>query len=513
MPSLLDRWKPLRALVVGDLILDRYAFGTVERISPEAPIPILRVAGEDARIGGAGNVAANLAALGARTTLIGRVGRDPEGRTLARLARSARVTPRLAAEAGSRTIVKTRFLAHDQQILRADREDPPPAGTGPGRRLRALALSALKDADLLVLSDYAKGTLDDGLAGLLLASARRRRIPVVAGPKRGLARYRGATALSLNLSEACEALGRNLPDQASVTLHGQALRRRLGLGVLLITRGKEGLSCLWEGGAEHVPARARSVYDVTGAGDTVLAVFAAALAGSASPAEAARLANAAGGLVVGKLGAAVVTRTELAAEMLDRRAQLKDLRTGTGPASSKLRTPAQLKPLLAEARRAGRRVVFTNGCFDLVHAGHVKLLEQARALGDRLVVGLNSDRSVRRLKGPGRPLVCERERAALLAGLACVDDVVLFDAETPRSLVLALRPDVLVKGSDYAGGVVVGRREVESWGGRVALVNLLDGASSSRLIARIQALPEAKARRRGHAAPPMKGMKAKGRTA
>ncbi len=482
MASLLDRVKPLRALVVGDLILDRYAFGTVERISPEGPIPVLRVTDEDARLGGAGNVAANLAALGARVDLVGRVGRDADGRVLKTLARQAGVSPRFAVETSAPTTVKTRFLAHGQQILRADREVASSAGS---RRLRTLARKALRSANLLILSDYAKGALDDGLAAILLKEAARRGVPVVAGPKRDLERYRGATALSLNLSEACEAVGRPLPDAASVAHYGQALRKDLGLEILLITRSKEGLSCLWEGGAEHVGARARSVYDVTGAGDTVLAVFAMSLACKDSPAAAARLANLAGSLVVGKLGAASVTRTELASEM----------REGPG----KLKTLAQLRPALAEAKRAGRRIVFTNGCFDLVHAGHVKLLEMARAEGDRLVVGLNSDRSVRRLKGPGRPLVPERERAALLAGLASVDDVVLFDEETPLRLVRAVRPDVLVKGSDYAGGVVVGRREVEARGGRVALVNLLDGASSSRLIARIKALPASPARRRGHA--------------
>ena len=483
-PPLLPR---LQAAVVGDLILDHYAWGSVRRVSPEAPIQILKVDRDDSRLGGAGNVAANLAALGARVSLVGRIGRDAEGDTLARLAREAGVSARLVRETGVRTTLKTRFLAHDQQILRVDREDDAPPGPSAARSLKAAARSVLAGARLLVLSDYDKGALDDGLVEALLKEARRRGIPSVAGPKRNLARYRGATALSLNLGEAEEACGEALRSAAAVARAGERLRRRLNLKVLLVTRGKEGLTCLWGGGRPfHQPARARSVYDVTGAGDTMLAGFAMALAASASPPEAARLANAAGGIVVGKLGAATVSRAELAADAGGSPGKLKGLRA--------------LCADLKEARRAGKRVVFTNGCFDLIHAGHVKLLEQARACGDRLVVGLNSDCSVRALKGPGRPLQDERERAAVLAGLASVDDLVLFDELTPRRLVAAIRPEVLVKGSDYARGVVVGRREVEAGGGRVVLIPLLQGASSSRLISRIRRLPKA-GRRRGHSAP------------
>ena len=485
---LLRHLAPARALVVGDLILDRYAWGTVDRISPEAPIQILRVDRDDSRLGGAGNVAANLVALGTRTALAGCIGRDLDGRDLERLAREAGTSPRFVVDPQRPTIVKTRFLAQNRQILRVDREATAPAAA-PSARLLAVARRELARADLLVLSDYAKGALHAGLVRPLIAAARRRGIPVVAGPKRDLGRFRGATALSLNLAEAAEAAGVPLPTEGAVVREGERLRRRLGLKALLITRGKDGMTCLTAGRAFHIPTRARSVYDVTGAGDTVLAVFALALAGGARPDQAATLANAGGGIVVGKLGAATASRTELSLEL--------------GEAPRKLKNLKDLLVSLAEDRRAGRRIVFTNGCFDLVHAGHVKLLEQARACGDRLVVGLNSDRSVLALKGAGRPLVAERERAALLTGLASVDAVILYDELTPARLIKAIRPDVLIKGGDYAGGVVVGRRQVEADGGEVRLIPLLAGASSSRLIARIRALPQtAKPRtRRGHAAP------------
>lgn len=479
----LGHLRPLPALVAGDLILDQYVWGSVGRISPEAPIQILKADGEDARLGGAGNVAANLAALGARTLLLGRVGRDLDGRRLKDLARRAGVSPRLVVDPDEPTVVKTRFMAQGHQILRVDRErgvEPSPVSA---RRLGTAARAALPRRGLLVLSDYDKGALADAVLAPLLREARRRGLTVVAGPKRGLARYRGVTALSLNLAEAAEAAGEPLRTTAAVVRAGERLRRRLGLRVLLVTRGKEGLTCLWDGRPAHIPARARSVYDVTGAGDTVLSVFALALANGAPPPRAAHLANVAGGLVVGKLGAAVVTRAELAAEL--------------GIAAGKLKAARDLVPLLRELQRAGRRIVLTNGCFDLLHAGHVKLLEQARACGDRLVVAINSDRSVRALKGPGRPLQDEAARAALLAGLACVDDVVVFDAPTPARLVDLLRPDVLVKGGDYAGGVVVGRERVEGNGGEVRLIPLVKGASSSRLIARIRAMPDPGRHRRG----------------
>jgi D-beta-D-heptose 7-phosphate kinase/D-beta-D-heptose 1-phosphate adenosyltransferase len=474
--------------VAGDLILDHYAWGAVDRVSPEAPIQILQVERDDYRLGGAGNVAANLAALGAQVTLLGRVGRDPEAQTLAGLLRKAGVAARLAGDGSRRTVVKTRFMAHDQQILRVDREQRGGSSATGDRRLQALARRALAQADLLLLSDYAKGTLDPAVLKPLLGEARRRGLTVVAGPKRALARYRGVTALSLNLAEASEAVGEPLRTPAAVARAGEILRRRLDLRALLITRGKEGLSCLWAGGRPfHAPARAKSVYDVTGAGDTVLATFALALANGAPPPQAAELANAAGSIVVGKLGAATVSRAELGAEM--------------GVFPGKLKTLKTLLPELAEARRAGQRIVFTNGCFDLLHAGHVRLLEQARASGDRLVLGLNSDRSVRALKGAGRPLQDEGERTAILAGLASVDDIVIYDDPTPARLVALIRPEVLVKGGDYAGGVVVGRRQVEAEGGQVKLVPLLKGASSSRLIERIRALPESNGRpRKGFAA-------------
>ncbi len=474
--------------MAGDLILDHYAFGAVDRVSPEAPIQILQVEREDYRLGGAGNVAANLAALGSRVTLLGRVGRDPEARTLAGLLRKAGVAARLVADGARNTVVKTRFMAHDQQILRVDRERGDSSAAA-DRRLAALARRLLRQADLLILSDYAKGTLDPAVLKPLLREARRRGLPVVAGPKRALARYRGVTALSLNLAEASEAVGGPLRTMAAVVRAGEALRRRLGLRVLLITRGKQGLSCFWTGGKPfHAPARAKSVYDVTGAGDTVLAAFALALGNGATPPQAAELANAAGSIVVGKLGAAVVSRAEMGAAL--------------GVFPGKVKTLRDLLPALAAARRAGQRIVFTNGCFDLLHAGHVRLLEQARACGDRLVLGLNSDRSVRATKGAGRPLQDAHERAAILAGLASVDDIVIYDDPTPARLVAAIRPEVLVKGSDYAGGVVVGRRQVEADGGQVKLVPLLKGASSSRLIARIRAMPASGGRpRKGFSAP------------
>lgn len=470
-----------RLVVLGDLMLDRYVWGRVDRISPEAPIPVLKVTGErDLRPGGAANVAVNLRALGAEVALVGTVGADAAGRELVRLARRAGVrTAGLLVDRAKPTPVKTRMIAHHQQILRIDEEETAPIAPRLAARLRAAARREIARADLVLISDYGKGTLPAALLAAVFTAARARGLPALADPKGSdYARYRGATALTPNLVEAAHASRVEIHDAAGLRRAARRLLAGVRLDFLVITRGEQGMTLFDAAGGEtHVPARARAVYDVTGAGDTALAMLGLALAAGAPRDEALHLANLAAGIVVGKLGTATVTRAELLAHLAAEH-------HGTSP---KVLPAAQLAQALAARRRRGERIVFTNGCFDLLHAGHVQSLRFARSHGDALVVGINTDRSVRRLKGEGRPLLPERERAQVLAALADVDYVTLFDEDTPERLIRRVRPDVLVKGRDWAGKGVVGQAFVKSYGGRVELAPLAPGLSTSALVERIRA--------------------------
>lgn len=463
-------------LVVGDVMLDRYVYGGVDRISPEAPIPVLRIERESAMLGGAGNVVRNLVALGARACFVSVVGRDDAGIQVTGLVgEEAGVEPHLIVEAGRTTTVKMRYVAGAQQILRADRETVAPVEPASEGKIGALAAEAMADVRVLVLSDYGKGVLTPVVIAGLVSAAKQRGLTVVCDPKgRDYARYRGIDVLTPNRRELAEAVGRPVSGDDAVVAAARELIARHALGAVLVTRSEEGMSLIRTESALHLPAKAREVFDVSGAGDTVIATLSAAIAGGLALDDAAALANLAGGIVVGKVGTAVVHPEDLLDVMHD---------TGE-PGQAKIATRAAAVDRIARWRRGGQRIGFTNGCFDLIHPGHVSLLGQARSACDRLVVGLNTDASVKRLKGPTRPLLDEKSRATVLAAFESVDLVVTFDEDTPLELIQALRPDVLVKGADYTIDKVVGADLVQSYGGKVVLAEIAAGHSTTGIVQR-----------------------------
>lgn len=469
----LPRFDQARVLVLGDIMLDRYWEGGTSRISPEAPVPVVKVEQIQDRPGGAGNVALNIAALGAGATLGGYTGDDEMANSLADMLGGAGVNCAFTRVAGHPTITKLRVISRHQQLIRLDFEEADLSQAGAPLQDNLDAL--LAHCGALVLSDYAKGALRS--PGALISRAREAGVPVLVDPKgTDFSRYRGATVLTPNLHEF-EAVVGECASELELVSRGEELMRELELGALLITRGEQGMTLLRPGQEElHLPARAREVFDVTGAGDTVIATLAAAVAGGASLPEAMMLANIAASIVVGKLGTATVSAPEL------RRAVQQEQGSERGVV-----TLEQLQIAVADARSQGERVVFTNGCFDIIHAGHVTYLEQARKLGDRLVVAVNSDDSVRRLKGSGRPINPQDRRMAVLAGLESVDWVVCFEDDTPRPLLRELKPDILVKGGDYQGKEeVVGWEIVEEYGGEVRVLGLVDSVSTTAIVEKIQ---------------------------
>lgn len=469
----------IQILILGDVMLDRFVYGAVERISPEAPVPVLSVVRETSMPGGAANVARNVASLGGRAVLIGVAGDDSNGRLLAdTIGTIAGIENRILTISGRPTTAKTRLVADNQQVVRVDSEVRTPLGEGEAALLARYA-EALIGADLVVLSDYAKGVLSPQVLKQAIALARAARKPVVADPKSDdIARYDGATVVTPNFGEAAKATGISGRDDASAAAMAAALLQKAPtLDAVIITRSGDGMSLAERGKAiRHVPVTAKEVTDVSGAGDTVVATLALALASGASLAEAVDLANTAAGIAVAKRGTADVRAEELLAEF--RQEEIGQM----------IAKNAELPEALAQVhawRKQGLRVGFTNGCFDLIHPGHVSLLAQARAACDRLIVGLNSDESVHRLKGPTRPVQDERSRAMVLGALASVDLVVLFGEDTPKELIEKICPDVLVKGADYRLDQVVGADFVQSHGGKVVLVDLTAGQSTTGIISRI----------------------------
>lgn len=467
-----------RILCVGDVMIDRTVEGTVDRISPEAPIPVLRQGGVRSVPGGAGNVLANLAALGARASFVGLAGEDAEaGELEALLAEGARGEIRLLRDPARPTTLKTRFVAGNQQLLRVDREQAGPADEATATRLADTASACLETCDLLVLSDYGKGVLTPATLRPLIEAARAAGKPVLVDPKgRDFARYAGATVVTPNRAELAVASAAEVGDEARLAEVAAALRARIGIDWLLTTLGGAGMLLQGAGERHRIPGIRREVYDVVGAGDTVLAVMAALVAVACPVPAAAWLANLAGSLAVGRRGTAAIGDVDLRMALAALRGTLHE---------AKIQTAEEAARLVAQARRRGERVGFTNGCFDILHPGHVSLVTQARAHCDVLVLGLNSDASVRRLKGPTRPVNDERARAHVLAALSGVDAVVIFDQDTPLDLIERLRPDVLVKGADYSVEQVVGAAEVRSWGGEVVLAQLVPEVSTTATIARI----------------------------
>ncbi len=475
----IDALGRVRVLCVGDVMLDRYIYGSVERISPEAPIPVLRIEREADTLGGAGNVLRNLLALGAEVCFLSVVGEDPAGREIqAIIAAEERVEPHVFTERARTTPIKTRYVAGTQQLLRADRETVDRIGDALREDLIHLARSAAVEQSVVVLSDYDKGVLREGVAAGVIAAARAAGKIVVVDPKgTDYARYRGANVLTPNRRELAEASGMPVGTADEIVAAARRLMGRLDLDAVLVTRSQDGMTLVErEGAVHHLPAEAREVFDVSGAGDTVLATFATAIGAGFSLRDAARLGNVAAGLVVGKIGTAVAHSVELARALRARelgRSEVKAL-----PFTAAL-------DRVRSWHQEGLTVGFTNGCFDLLHPGHITMLKAARATCDRLVVGLNADESVARLKGPGRPVQSESARATILASLSDVDLVVIFTEDTPQTLIEAVRPDVLVKGSDYTVDQVVGGDFVQETGGRVVLVDLVPGFSTTATVAKL----------------------------
>jgi D-beta-D-heptose 7-phosphate kinase/D-beta-D-heptose 1-phosphate adenosyltransferase len=479
LASLLPRFAACRVLVLGDVMLDRYVSGDVRRISPEAPIPVLRAEARRAVLGGAANVAQNVAALGAGALLVGVIGMDEAANEIGRLlAASPAIVACLVPVPQRPTTVKTRFVAGGHQLLRLDEEETGPIEAAVAERVLAEFERALARADVVVLSDYAKGVLTDAVLAGAIGLARAAGKPVIADPKRSsFAAYRGVDVLTPNEAEATRATGIVAADDEGAALAGERARAEAEAGAVLVTRAAKGLTLVRRDAPPlHLPTRAQAVADVSGAGDTLIAAFAVGLACGAPMPEAAMLANVAAGLSVGKPGTATVAHAELGAALHRRELlALDDKIAETEPAAALVRT----------WRAAGLRVGFTNGCFDLIHPGHVRLLARARAACDRLIVGLNSDASVRRLKGPERPVQNEMARATVLASIASVDLVVLFEEDTPEALIRALLPDVLFKGADYRLDQVVGADIVRAHGGEVRLIALEEGHSTTATIRRI----------------------------
>lgn len=478
--SLFERAGEVRALVIGDLMLDEYLWGKAERISPEAPVQVVEVSREDLRLGGAGNVVNNLIALGCKVAVCSVIGSDENGELLRRALEEKGVTlAGLFQDPERKTSKKTRVLAAHQQIVRIDRETRSTIGRASERVLLDYVDAHLDGFDVIVVSDYMKGVLTPAILTAICEKGRELGVPVVVDPKGDdFGKYRGATILTPNRKEAEIASGTAITDMASLEKAAGSILSELGLDALLITRSEAGMSLFpARGEAVHIPTVAREVFDVTGAGDTVISVLSLGLACGLTLADAAWLANVAAGIAVGKLGTSTVSPQEIVSEAGQ----------GAGDSNAKIKNLDVLTHLIAKARERGKKVVFTNGCFDLLHVGHVKYLQKARELGDLLVVGLNTDASVRRLKGEGRPLIQESERAHILAALGCIDYVVLFDEDTPLTVIEALRPAVLVKGGDYSIENVVGREVVEANGGRVALIDFVDGRSTTRIIEKILA--------------------------
>ena len=477
------RLAAVKVLVVGDVMLDRFVLGAVRRVSPEAPVPVVAVERETESPGGAGNVARNIAALGARVALLGVVGEDTAASALAACLEAEVATGEgLIVEPGRRTTVKTRYLAHGeggawQQLLRADAEHDAPVSAATADALLAAVEAEIDTCDAVILSDYAKGVLGAELLSAVIQRCAAK--PIVADPKStDFARYRGAAVLTPNTSELAAAAGQGCEDEGAIEAAAAKAVEAGGFAAMVVTRGGQGLSVVPANGpATHLGAAERhEVYDVTGAGDTVTAVLATALAAGLSLGEAAALANIGGGIVVGKVGSAVARPDELVQAL-----HAHEVRA----AGAKVATREAALDHLARWRRRGETVGFTNGCFDLLHPGHVALLAQARGACDRLIVGLNSNGSARRLKGPERPVQPEGARAAVLASLRDVDLVVVFEQDTPIKLIEAMRPDVLVKGADYRVDQVVGAEFVQSYGGRILLADIAPGHSTSATISRL----------------------------
>jgi D-beta-D-heptose 7-phosphate kinase/D-beta-D-heptose 1-phosphate adenosyltransferase len=467
-----------RLAIIGDLIMDRYMIGDVTRISPEAPIPVLAVKTNELRLGGAGNVAANLVAMEAQVEVVGVVGDDGLGRAMREMFEAIGASADgLVVDEGRPTIEKTRMMSGVQQMLRVDREERRPIAEEVEEQVLKAALKAVENCDCIVLSDYGKGLLTDRVLSQVIQAAKQRDVPVLVDPKGAdFSRYKGATLITPNRKEAELALGRPIADLEALPAAADELNEMAQLDLIVITLSADGIYFRSRGNPVRegrVPAVARAVYDVTGAGDTVVSQLALYLALRWEIADAVAMANHAAGVVVERLGTHSVTRAELMARLM-----------ATHPTAGKVLVDSDLAGVMEEWRRKGKRVVFTNGCFDVIHAGHVSYLRFARDRGDVLIVGVNDDASVSRLKGPTRPVNCIEDRLQVLAAMEMVDAVVAFSEDTPKDIIERVTPDVLVKGEDWADKGVVGREWVESHGGQVVLAPVMAGRSTTSILER-----------------------------
>lgn len=459
--------------VVGDVMIDRYWYGSSSRISPEAPVPVVNVNESEERAGGAANVALNITSLGSQCDLIGIVGDDQDGLVLKKMMEESKICPQFILSKASPTIAKLRVISRHQQLIRIDFEKS--YQDVDYSAIEAKLEESLKDSKVVICSDYGKGTL--GSVARIIQKARLAKVPVLIDPKGSdFSKYAGATLLTPNMSEF-EAVVGKVKDNADLEQKALELIKELDLSALLVTRSEDGMSLIIPGqDALHIPTAALDVYDVTGAGDTVIATLAASLASGASLENSSRIANFAAGVVVGKLGTSTTTPYEIAEEI--------DRQRGTKQAG--ILTKDEVVSEVKRLKTSKKRIVMTNGCFDILHRGHVDYLQKARALGDVLIVAVNSDASVQMLKGPTRPIVPLENRMEVLSALGCVDIVVPFDEETPQSLIAEILPDILVKGGDYKVEQIAGHKEVLANGGEVKILNFVDNCSTTSIVKKIQ---------------------------
>ncbi|PHS18750.1 MAG: D-glycero-beta-D-manno-heptose 1-phosphate adenylyltransferase [Blastopirellula sp.] len=480
----LQQLKKAKVLVIGDLILDKYTYGDAERVSQESPVIVLRADKQESRLGGAANVCNMLRGLDCDVVAVGVVGDDAAGTETVELLQESGIETRLVMTDDSRpTTVKERFVGragarHPSQILRVDHEKTDLLSAEIERELTYKTLSMLDQCDVVLVSDYAKGVCTPNFLRIILRAAKTAGLPVLVDPMRGhdYERYRGASLIKANRIETEMATGLKLNSPEDATAAGLALCEQLDVESVIVTLDSDGMALVNSSGTtSHFPTEARSVYDITGAGDMVLAMLGACLGSGLSKENAVRLANVAAGLEVEKSGVVVIPLAEIEAELTNKHQ----------PGNKKIVTQDQITRIAEEHRRRGQKIVFTNGCFDLLHFGHVTNLNQSSQMGDLLVIGLNSDRSVSDLKGPQRPIISENERAAMLAALSCVAYVVIFDEETPYDLIAAVRPDILVKGGHYVKEEIPGYDILQSYGGEVRLVDIVDGFSTTEIINKV----------------------------
>ncbi|MFO0291627.1 MAG: D-glycero-beta-D-manno-heptose-7-phosphate kinase [bacterium] len=470
-----EKFINIKIAVIGDLMLDRYIWGSVSRISPEAPVPVVRVNKKTVSLGGAGNVACNLATLGCQVHLLGIVGADIEAEILTREMLNLNIiTDGIVTDPNRPTTVKTRIISHSQQMLRLDDENTGVIDSDMEQNLLERSINKLDDVNLVILSDYGKGVLTDHFLKVFLPTARQKGVRVLVDPKRtDYTAYTGAAAITPNRPESELAIKHSLISDEDFEFAAQEFQQKYALEAVLITRSERGMTLFWNGKSYHFQTQAREVFDVSGAGDSVIAILGAGLSAGLSWTEAVELANLGAGIAVQKVGTAPVHAEELL-QVIEQE--------GISASNGKILQLSDLMRQIAAWRVQGKKIVFTNGCFDILHIGHVVYLEKARAMGDVLIVGLNTDQSVKRLKGAERPLVSEADRARVLAALSSVSAVVLFDQDTPIKLIEAIKPDILVKGADYQEEEVVGADFVRSYQGQVALIPLVKDRSTTQII-------------------------------